>query len=287
MSDLSTAAAAALGIPEAIVMRSAAARATETGMSVDEVLAAWAGGGSIEGSAPPSVAETPTAPPADQGDSPPQEDNAPTVEPTAPAAETAPPSVGETPTAPPASQGDMRTTSGKPPTLVGEPDRPMTVLAGVVGLFVAVLLVGLVGPSIATENPGARTSAISFSDSGHRGREIYQNLGCGSCHTQMVRPIVSDVGLGAVTLNDSNQVLGTRRFGPDLSDVGSRLTGSQIEAIITGFDDHPGAVLSGSDLQDLVAYLLESKTTVARQEEAPEEGDEEATDEAAEAVAQP
>jgi Cytochrome C oxidase, cbb3-type, subunit III len=54
MSDLS-AAAAALGIPEAIVQRSAAARAAETGMSVDEVLAAWAGGGSVAGaSAAPS-----------------------------------------------------------------------------------------------------------------------------------------------------------------------------------------------------------------------------------------
>jgi hypothetical protein len=49
MSDLS-AAAAALGIPEAIVSRSAAARAAETGMTVDEVLAAWAGGGSVAGS---------------------------------------------------------------------------------------------------------------------------------------------------------------------------------------------------------------------------------------------
>jgi len=43
MSDL-TAAAAALGVPEAIVRRSAEARAKATGASVDEVLAAWAGG---------------------------------------------------------------------------------------------------------------------------------------------------------------------------------------------------------------------------------------------------
>jgi Cytochrome C oxidase, cbb3-type, subunit III len=49
MSDLS-AAAAALGIPEAIVQRSAAARAAETGTTVDEVLAAWAGGGSVAAS---------------------------------------------------------------------------------------------------------------------------------------------------------------------------------------------------------------------------------------------
>jgi hypothetical protein len=258
MSDLS-AAAAALGLPEAIVMRSATARASETGMTVDEVLAAWAGGGSIDAPVPaasteeppPAVAETPTGPPAEQGDIPPA----------------APLPVGDTPTESPARQGDIRTSSGKPPVLVTEPDRPMTILAGVVGLFVAVLLVGLVGPSAATENPGARTSTIAYSEAGINGQEIYQSLGCGSCHTQMVRPIVSDVGLGAVTLNDSNQVLGTRRFGPDLSNVGNRLAGAQIEAIVTGFDDHPGAVLSSSDLEDLVAYLLESKTTAAAESE--------------------
>lgn len=43
MSDLA-AAAAALGIPELLVQRSAEARAAETGASVDEILAAWAGG---------------------------------------------------------------------------------------------------------------------------------------------------------------------------------------------------------------------------------------------------
>lgn len=37
-------AAAALGLPEALVQRSAQARAAETGQSVDEILAAWAGG---------------------------------------------------------------------------------------------------------------------------------------------------------------------------------------------------------------------------------------------------
>jgi mono/diheme cytochrome c family protein len=100
MSDLVSAAAAALGVPEALVRRSAAARATATGVTVDEVLTAWAGGGSVtastspsvsgttdEESAPPSVGEAPTEPPAEQGDNP-------------------PPSVGEAPTGPPAEQGD-------------------------------------------------------------------------------------------------------------------------------------------------------------------------------------
>jgi cbb3-type cytochrome oxidase cytochrome c subunit len=145
----------------------------------------------------------------------------------------------------------------------------MTVLAGVIGLFVAVVLVGLVGPSIATENPGARSSAIGYSEAGLEGQEIYQNLGCGSCHTQMVRPIVSDVGLGAVTLNDSNQVLGTRRFGPDLSNVGTRHPAGRIEAIVEGLEDHPAAVLSDSDLDDLVTYLLESATAAPGEAEPP------------------
>jgi mono/diheme cytochrome c family protein len=64
MSDLA-AAAAALGIPELLVQRSAEARAAETGASVDEILAAWAGGES--GPAPaaqpaPSEPEDTTSP---------------------------------------------------------------------------------------------------------------------------------------------------------------------------------------------------------------------------------
>ncbi len=53
MSDIATA-AAALGIPEDLVQRSAAARAAETGASVDEILAAWAGGDVVAAAAPPS-----------------------------------------------------------------------------------------------------------------------------------------------------------------------------------------------------------------------------------------
>jgi mono/diheme cytochrome c family protein len=63
MSELSAAAAAALGVPEAIVQRSAAARAAETGMSVDEVLSAWAGGGSVAAPAADEPAAEPVAAP--------------------------------------------------------------------------------------------------------------------------------------------------------------------------------------------------------------------------------
>lgn len=52
MSDLA-AAAAALGIPEELASRSAAARAAAIGTSADEVLSAWAGGGSSAAAPPP------------------------------------------------------------------------------------------------------------------------------------------------------------------------------------------------------------------------------------------
>jgi len=59
-------AAQALGLPEALVQRSAEARAAESGASVDEVLAAWAGGGAVEAAPalepePAGAEETPEA----------------------------------------------------------------------------------------------------------------------------------------------------------------------------------------------------------------------------------
>jgi cytochrome c oxidase cbb3-type subunit II len=265
MSELSTAAADALGIPEAIVQRSAAARAEETGMTVDEVLAAWAGGGDIpppasspeeggvaEGDGGESVEATTNDEPATAETPEPES-------PPSPASPVLPPTGVEAPvTAAPS-------VPGKPPVLVGEADNPIAILVGAVGLFVALFLVGVVGPALPTENPGARNSDLPYTETALHGQEIYQSVGCASCHTQMVRPVVADVGLGAVSLNDTNQVLGARRFGPDLSNVGARVSASQIEAIITGLDDHPALSLSSEDLEALVSYLVESATL----EEAP------------------
>jgi hypothetical protein len=52
VSELLTAAADALNVPETLVQRSAAARATANGSSVDDVLNAWAGGAPAAGPAP-------------------------------------------------------------------------------------------------------------------------------------------------------------------------------------------------------------------------------------------
>jgi cytochrome c oxidase cbb3-type subunit II len=252
MSDLA-AAAAALGLPETLVQRSAEARAAETGASVDDILAQWAGG---------EVAPAPAAEqqePASSPDGEPEEAETPVAEP-APTA--APEVVIEVPDKAPAPPPAQPAGPYKPPVLVGTRDNPMAFLAGVVGLFIVVVLIGLVGPSMPTEAPGARTSDIDFSSPALDGRDVYLVTGCAACHTQMVRPVVADVGLGPVTLNDTNQVLGTRRFGPDLADVGSRVTGSQIEAIIGGLGVHPAHDLAEDDLTALVAYLSESATSV-------------------------
>ena len=253
MSELSSAAAEALGVPEALVQRSAAARAAETGATVDEVLAAWAEGGDVP------VAKTAETPPTDEV----AEETSPA--PSVPADDVVapPPAPDEPIPAEPVSPGQVAaptTVSGKPPVLVGEADNPIGVLVGAVALFLAIFLVGLVGPALPAEIPGARSSDLPFSEAALQGQHIYRSVGCASCHTQMVRPVVADVDLGAVTLSDSNQVLGTRRFGPDLSNVGARTTASQIGAVVTGLGDHPSLALAAEDLEDLVAYLLESRT---------------------------
>lgn len=59
------------------------------------------------------------------------------------------------------------------------------------------------------------------------GRNLYISEGCTECHTQSVRPIVTDVGLGAVSIagdyaNEDPALLTGTRIGPDLMHVGSR-----------------------------------------------------------------
>lgn len=246
MSELLEAAAKALGVPTAIVRRSAEARAAETGAAIDEILAAWAGGEAMTPAPPPPVTTT---------EEPEPEPSPPSPDATSPPAS----SPREAPAAapPPPRPESVR---GAPPVLVGVSDRPLSLFAGAFALAVGLLLVAVAGPAMEPPAPGARSSQVELSDLGAAGRSVYLEAGCAGCHTQMVRPVVADIGLGPVTLADSNQVLGTVRFGPDLSDAGTRLTAGQIEATITGLGGHPVAPLSAEDLGALVAYLVESRS---------------------------
>lgn len=262
MSDQLSAAADAMGIPEALVERSAEARAAEAGTSAEEIIAAWAGGGAMPESAEPDTAAEPAEPEAvDEAAADEAEETEEAEE--GDRAEPAPEIVLEEPTAAPEPSPAPEAPAGpyRPPVLVGAKDNPMMVLTAAIGLFVVIFLVGFIGPSVQGDTPGAMSSEIDYSTQAVEGRDTYRTLNCGACHTQMVRPVIADVGLGGVTVHDSNQVLGTRRFGPDLSDIGSRVTRSQLAAIVGGLGEHPGYSLSNEDLEALVSYLAESQTS--------------------------
>lgn len=59
------------------------------------------------------------------------------------------------------------------------------------------------------------------------GRDLYITEGCAGCHTQSVRPIVTDVGLGTVSIagdyaHENPTLMTGIRFGPDLTHVADR-----------------------------------------------------------------
>jgi mono/diheme cytochrome c family protein len=85
VSEYLIAAAEAMGLPEALVERSAEARAEETGASVDEILQAWAGGETVSAAAPAKDEPTEEAAVPEEEDAAPQEP-ADEPEPVAPAA---------------------------------------------------------------------------------------------------------------------------------------------------------------------------------------------------------
>lgn len=65
MDELLAAAAEAMNVPEVMVERSAAARAKAEGVSVEDVLRAWAGGGEVAAAAPMPVGSAPSTSPAE------------------------------------------------------------------------------------------------------------------------------------------------------------------------------------------------------------------------------
>jgi cytochrome c oxidase cbb3-type subunit II len=143
------------------------------------------------------------------------------------------------------------------------------VAGGAVLLFVLTLGVGYVGPmldkSITAESTAASSKQVS------RGRAIYDSEGCWYCHTQSVRPVVNDVGLGTVTAEarsaNGRPPSGMDRVGPDLSCVGDRMT--EADQVVRHLRNPRSAVrasvmpsyryLSGSELADLAAYMTSLK----------------------------
>lgn len=106
-----------------------------------------------------------------------------------------------------------------------------SVRRGAVVVFAFAALVAFAMPAfeIGTEPTILADTSRSFEDGSpeQQGRELYVAEGCWYCHTQQVRPIVTDVGLGPVSVAgdyayDPPGVFGVARIGPDLAHAGSR-----------------------------------------------------------------
>ncbi|MYA38082.1 MAG: c-type cytochrome, partial [Acidimicrobiia bacterium] len=152
---------------------------------------------------------------------------------------------------------------GPPPVLTGRVERPFRYLLGATTLLVLCLVVTLVLPAFSVTGRGAVHSEVPYTATALRGQEVYLTEGCAGCHTQMVRPVVADAqlaalaGVGGVTLSDTNQVIGRQRYGPDLANVGSRMSPEEFEAVLAGGGGH--LTYGGDWMDSLVAYLSESR----------------------------
>ena len=94
-------------------------------------------------------------------------------------------------------------------------------MAGSVGILILTVLLAFLVPSLPQPANGVRIFEPRLHIPGARRANPYDENGCGSCHTQLIRSVVADARLGPVTLSDSNQVFGYRRIGPDLSAIGT------------------------------------------------------------------
>lgn len=265
MSD-AAAAAAATGVPEELILRAAKARATASGTSIDAVLGAWTGGGSIA-----TAARAPSPEPAAEE----------AVEPTA--SDSPEPAPSPTPTAPPPAVPAVaapamvaaKVDREAAPLLVGRVDHPMMVSAAMVLLFAisaffAVAMPGLDARNVAADQIPGTTPILSAE--GLAGRDVYLQQGCMYCHTQQVRTVVTDIGLGPVTEPGTSPAvgpptLGFVRIGPDLTHIGSRYEDLAIlrTVLVDPKSLNPDsmmpsyAYLSDADLAALVQFLEDSK----------------------------
>lgn len=260
-NEFTAALAEQLAASEALIQRSADARAAALGTTSDAVLAGWSG------AAPPPAAAQPEPVVAQESE---PEPVSPEPKPEAPAPQpVVSPAPAEeqqsAPTAPPLEEA---------PTRVREPE-PVhsgslgSMVVGSLVIFAIMLIAAVVAPS---SSGNAQTldavDKIELSVDALQGREVYLAEGCAYCHTQQVRPIVTDADLGVVTLSDSPLVPGVQRLGPDLAHVGSRAP-TDSDSWLTGYLTDPAAFpesshasfgyLSSRDVQAIVAYLLESK----------------------------
>ncbi len=163
------------------------------------------------------------------------------------------------------------------------------IVAGILVMFLALgVYVTVVVPLMDENLYVASEVATPYTDLELRGKLIYQREGCWYCHTQQVRPVKADEGLGPVSqagdyVYDKPALLGTQRNGPDLMWVGDRLPSEDwhIEHLKDPRQFEPASImpsyrhLPDHELKALAAYLLSlnsgAATTVTEGDETPDE----------------
>ncbi len=151
---------------------------------------------------------------------------------------------------------------------------PAVVLRGAVALFVVAALGAFLFPAIDSHAPSTLAAEASHgsasADIWDRGQDLYLSEGCWYCHTRDVRPIVTDIGLGAISTPgdyayDDEGLIGVARLGPDLAHFGGRDDGG-VSAVVEMLGE-PGTArydwstmpsyryLSDADLAALAAYV--------------------------------
>ena len=253
MSDLLKKVAQLLGVPESLIQRSSEARAEASGKSTDEVLQSWAGGEAIESTDEPVAEEEPVI-------------EEPVIE----------EEVVEEPVAEEEAVIEEEVVEEEAvleEVMVPAENENTKVLSTIMVasiLFSAIFTV-ILPLSQVHDEAQMKNKVYLISD----GAIIYNQEGCQDCHSQNIRQVVPDAGIGRVT---SIELLGTsikagglsnaglRRVGPDLSTVGDREPTNN-ENWLKRYLNNPSSVrpnvphpkydyLSDQDLDSLIEYLV-------------------------------
>lgn len=155
------------------------------------------------------------------------------------------------------------------------------VIAGPALLVAVGYGVTVVAPATAGTNTKRTAETREYTVGATKGRELYANNGCVYCHSLQRRDTFGDAGLGPApstnkeALNDRPAMLGSARYGPDLSCAGDRVPGAAADAegdarvdAMIAYLEEPGRVHEGStmpsyrflkhdDLRRLASYLVE------------------------------
>jgi len=142
---------------------------------------------------------------------------------------------------------------------------------GTVLCVIFAFIVGVLLPiSDSANRADAKGSPRSYSDVAVQGRTLYIREGCFQCHSQNVRDLFSDFGLGPRVSqagdykNEAPNLIGDIRLGPDLSCVGDRQSDAawhvrhlRYPTAVRPHSTMPKySYLTDKELQALAQYLL-------------------------------